>query len=450
MSMTFGLSGDAKARLLARVASRSPSAAETSAPVPQKTPLGRPEVAADLDMMRRAGAALGIRDPFFRAHQGVAGATSVIGDANYDNFVSYNYLGLNGDPRVNAAAKAAIDRYGTSVSASRIVSGERPIHREFEQALADLYGTEDALTFVSGHATNVTVIGHLVGRDDLILHDSLSHNSIVQGALASGAQRLSFPHNDFDELDRMLADRRHQVNRALIVVEGHYSMDGDVPDLRRLVDVARRHGAHLMVDEAHSLGVLGTRGHGIFEHAGVDPAEVDIWMGTLSKTLSGCGGYIAGSAALIDYLRKSAPGFVYSVGLSPALAAAALESLRIMEAEPERVGHLQANGAHFLAAARAVGLDTGPSIGAAIVPVMTGSSIVAARASDRLFDHGINVQPIIYPAVPEQAARLRFFISALHEPDQLARVAATVADVVSDVSKQRVDLAELAGKIAAE
>jgi 8-amino-7-oxononanoate synthase len=449
MNSSFGLSGDAKARLLARVASRTPVAAEPVA-APAKAPLGRPEVAADLEMMRRAGAALGIRDPFFRAHAGVAGATSEIDGTRYDNFVSYNYLGLNGDPRVNAAARDAIDLYGTSVSASRVVSGERPIHREFERALAEVYRTEDALAFVSGHATNVTVIGHLVGRDDLILHDALSHNSIVQGALASGAQRLSFPHNDLDELDRMLADRRGQVNRALIVVEGHYSMDGDIPDLARLVAVARRHGAHLMVDEAHSLGVLGAHGHGIFEHAGVDPSEVDIWMGTLSKTLSGCGGYIAGSAALIDYLRKSAPGFVYSVGLSPPLAAAALASLHILAEEPERVARLQANGAAFLAAARAVGLDTGPSIGAAIVPVMTGSSIVAARASDRLFDLGINVQPIIYPAVPEQAARLRFFISSLHEPDQLARVAATVADVLGEVAKQRVDLAELAGKIAAE
>jgi 8-amino-7-oxononanoate synthase len=449
MNSSFGLSGDAKARLLARVASRTPVAAELVA-APAKAPLGRPEVAADLEMMRRAGAALGIRDPFFRAHAGVAGATSEIDGTCYDNFVSYNYLGLNGDPRVNAAARDAIDLYGTSVSASRVVSGERPIHREFERALAEVYRTEDALAFVSGHATNVTVIGHLVGRDDLILHDALSHNSIVQGALASGAQRLSFPHNDLDELDRMLADRRGQVNRALIVVEGHYSMDGDIPDLARLVAVARRHGAHLMVDEAHSLGVLGAHGHGIFEHAGVDPSEVDIWMGTLSKTLSGCGGYIAGSAALIDYLRKSAPGFVYSVGLSPPLAAAALASLHILAEEPERVARLQANGAAFLAAARAAGLDTGPSIGAAIVPVMTGSSIVAARASDRLFDLGINVQPIIYPAVPEQAARLRFFISSLHEPDQLARVAATVADVLGEVAKQRVDLAELAGKIAAE
>jgi 8-amino-7-oxononanoate synthase len=451
MNDTFGLSGDAKAKLLARAAARDPAAAPPPAPVAAtKVPLGRPEVSADLTMMKRAGAALGIRDPFFRPHAGVAGATTVIDGRSYDNFVSYNYLGLNGDPRVNDAAKAAIDRYGTSVSASRIVSGERPIHQALERALAELYRTEDALALVSGHATNVTVIGHLVGRDDLILHDSLSHNSIVQGALASGAQRLSFPHNDLDELDRMLGQRRAQVNRALIVVEGHYSMDGDVPDLARLVAIARTHGAHLMVDEAHSLGVLGARGHGIFERAGVDPGEVDIWMGTLSKTLSGCGGYIAASAELIDYLRKSAPGFVYSVGLPPPVAAAAIASLDIMHAEPERIAALNANAARFLAGARAHGLDTGPSIGAAIVPIMTGSSILAARAADWLFDRGVNVQPIIYPAVPEQAARLRFFHSSLHAAEQLDRVAGLVAEAIGEVGKQRVDLAALAGQIAAE
>ena len=401
-------------------------------------------------MVRRAGEALGIRNPFFRPHEGISGATAVIDGKTYDNFVSYNYIGLNGDPRVSQAAKDAIDRYGTSVSASRIVSGERPIHREFEAALAEVYQAEDAIVLVSGHATNVTVIGHLVGRDDLILHDSLSHNSIVQGALASGAQRIAFPHNDMDELERLLGAARGNANRALIVVEGHYSMDGDIPDLARLVTIARAHGAHLMVDEAHSLGVLGAKGHGIFEHAGVNPGDVDIWMGTLSKTLSGCGGYIAGSSELIEYLKSSAPGFVYSVGLAPALAAAGLESLRIMHREPERVAKLQANSRLFLEAARKHGLDTGPSIGAAIVPIMTGSSIVAARAADRLFDRGINVQPIIYPAVPEQAARLRFFLSSLHEPEQLERVAKTVAEVLAEVRAERIDLGALASRLAAE
>ncbi|HWI87598.1 MAG TPA: aminotransferase class I/II-fold pyridoxal phosphate-dependent enzyme [Sphingomonas sp.] len=448
MSDDFGLSGDAKAKLLARLSSRAPVQPEER--THPKAPLGRPEVAADLAMVKRAGEALGIRNPFFRAHEGVAGARTIIDGECFDNFVSYNYLGLNGDPRVNRAAKDAIDQYGTSVSASRIVSGERPIHRQFERALAEIYRAEDAITLVSGHATNVTVIGHLVGRDDLILHDSLSHNSIVQGALASGAQRIAFPHNDMDELERLLGAARGNVARTLIVVEGHYSMDGDVPDLARLIAIAKAHGAHLMVDEAHSLGVLGARGLGIAEHAGVNPNDVDIWMGTLSKTLSGCGGYIAGSAELIDYLKSSAPGFVYSVGLPPPIAAAALASLEIMQAEPERVAKLQANGAHFLREARKHGLDTGASIGAAIVPVMTGSSIVAARAADRLFDLGINVQPIIYPAVPEQAARLRFFLSSLHDTGQLDRVAEAMARILAEVRAERIDLGALANRLAAE
>ena len=205
-----------------------------------------------------------------------------------------------------------------------------------------------------------------------------------------------------------------------------------------------------MVDEAHALGVLGATGRGIAERSGIDPREVDIWMGTLSKTLSGCGGYIAGAHAIVDYLRCSAPGFVYSVGLSPPIAAAALASLEIMRAEPERVRRLQMNGAHFLAEARAQGLDTGDSIGAAIIPVMTGSSIMAARAADRLFDHGIEVQPIMYPAVPEQGARLRFFISSEHERERLSHVAATVARVVSELRSDKIDLAALAGRLAAE
>ena len=447
MNDSFGLSGDAKAALLARLANRRP--ATSAEPVPEpKPPLGKPEVAGEIAMVRRAGEALGIPNPFFRAHDGIAGATSMIDGKSYDNFVSYNYLGLNGDPRVAQAAKDAIDRYGTSVSASRIVSGERPIHRALERALAAVYQAEDAIALVSGHATNVTVIGHLVGRDDLILHDSLSHNSIVQGALMSGARRISFPHNDMDELDRMLGASRGQADRALIVVEGHYSMDGDVPDLARLVEIARKHRAHLMVDEAHSLGVLGARGHGIAEHAGVDPKEIDLWMGTLSKTLSGCGGYIAGSAELIDYLKHSAPGFVYSVGLPPPVAAAALASLEIMHAEPERVATLQANGRIFLDACRASGLDTGPSIGSAIVPVMTGSSIVAARAADALFQAGINVQPIIYPAVPENGARLRFFLSELHEPVQLQRVAEQIAMTLASLTGAGVDLGALATKLS--
>ena len=398
----------------------------------------------EIALLRRAAAHLGLKTPYFREHDGIAGATTLIGDRAYDNFASYNYLGLNGDPRVAEAAKAAIDRYGTSVSASRLVSGERPLHRALEEDLAAIYGAEDCLALVSGHATNVTVIGHLVDREDVVLHDALSHNSIVQGAMLSGARRIAFPHNDLGELERLLAAARPRAKRALIVVEGHYSMDGDVPDLARLVEIARRFGASLMVDEAHALGVLGPRGFGIAERAGVDPGEIDVWMGTLSKSLAGCGGYIAGKRALIDYLRHSAPGFVYSVGLSPPVAAAARAALRLMRAEPWRVERLQANGRCFLEAARAAGLDTGSSVGAAIVPIMMGSSIRAARLAQILFEAGVNVQPIIYPAVAEQGARLRFFLSAQHEEETLRRAAEATAAGLRAVAHEKLDLAKLA------
>lgn len=447
MSSLFGLSDAAKLQLLARVA-RKPAAPKPALGAPASAPpLGHDSVRTELDLVRRAADALHLPSPYFRPHNGVAGATTQIGNGEYDNFSSYNYIGLNGDPRVSDAAKAAIDRYGTSVSASRVVSGERPLHRELEAELAAVYGAEDCVTMVSGHATNVTVIGHLVDRDDVIFHDSLSHNSIVQGALLSGARRVSFPHNDFDELERLLGASRNRAKRALIVIEGHYSMDGDVPDLPRAVALARQFRASLMVDEAHSLGVLGERGYGIAEMTGVDPRDIDVWMGTLSKTLCGSGGYIAGSAALIEYLRQSAPGFVYSVGLSPPVAAAALQALRLMKAEPWRVARVQANGQCFLQAAKAAGLDTGPSIGSAIVPVMVGSSIKAAKLSQILFERGINVQPIIYPAVPEQGARLRFFLSSLHEEAALRRTAAAVAEGMRQVANEKLDLAKLAASL---
>jgi 8-amino-7-oxononanoate synthase len=379
-------------------------------------------------LIRDAAASLQLENPFFRAHEGIAAAHSRIGGREVINFGSYNYLGLNGDPRVQAAAKAAIDAYGVSASASRMVSGERPLHGALEVALAAHYQAQAALVFVSGHATNVTVIGHLLGPRDLILHDAAIHNSCTEGARLSGAKRLSFPHNDWRAAEAALKESRRGARRALLVIEGHYSMDGDIPDLPRFIEIARRHDAWLMVDEAHALGVVGTRGHGLHEYYGIDPNEVDIWMGTLSKTLSACGGYIAGNASLIEWLKHSAPGFVYSVGLAPALAAAALESLAIMHAEPERVARLHANAALFLGLAREAGFDTGTASAHAIIPVILGSSIAAARYSQLLLARGINVQPIIYPAVAEKAARLRFFISSEHsDADIRSTIAALIA-----------------------
>jgi len=370
---------------------------------------------------------LGLANPFFKVHDGVAGASTQIGGRSYINYSSYNYLGLSGHPRVNKAAKDAIDRYGTSVSASRLVAGERPIQRQLEEALATIHDSEDCIVFVSGHATNVTTIGYLFGPKDLIVHDSLIHNSVIEGIKLSGAARRSFPHNDTQALDTLLGEIRGQFERVLIVVEGIYSMDGDIPDLPAFVAVKTRHKAFLMVDEAHSLGVLGKTGQGIREHFGLPGKAVDIWMGTLSKTLAGCGGYIAGEHALVEHLKYAAPGFVYSVGMAPSIAAAALEALKIMANEPERVARLNERAAYFLALARENGIDTGLSRGYAVIPAIAGSSLKAARLSQVLFEQGINVQPIIYPAVEERAARLRFFISCTHSKEQIEVAVAALA-----------------------
>jgi 8-amino-7-oxononanoate synthase len=372
-----------------------------------------------LRILNEGAARLGIGNPYFRSHEGAAGATTVIDGKTFINYSSYNYLGLAGHPYVNDAAKEAIDRYGTSASASRLVSGERPIHRQLERELADVHGVDDCVVFVSGHATNVSTIGHLFGPKDLIVHDALIHNSAMMGIQLSGARRMPFAHNDWEALDRLLAQSRMQYERVLIIIEGIYSMDGDFPDLPRFVEIKRRHRAFLMVDEAHSLGTMGRGGLGIQEHFDLAGSDVDIWMGTLSKALASCGGYVAGETALIEHLKCAAPGFVYSVGMAPPTAAAALAALRLVRAEPWRAQTLQQRGQTFLELARAAGIDTGSSAGLAVIPAITGSSLKAARLSEALFRHGINVQPIVYPAVQERSARLRFFVSSEHTEEQI-------------------------------
>lgn len=369
----------------------------------------------------------GVPNPYFTVHENTVRDTTLVDGKELISFASYNYLGLSGHPAVNQAATEAVTKYGTSVSASRLVSGEKPIHGQLERAIADWIGVDNAILMVGGHATNETTIGHLVGAGDLIVHDSLAHNSIVQGALLSGARRRPFPHNDYEALDRMLSEVRSNYRRVLIAIEGVYSMDGDFSNVPEFVEVKRRHQALLMVDEAHSLGTMGATGHGMAEYFGMDPRGVDIWMGTLSKSAASCGGYIAGSDALIELLRYTAPGFVFSVGMPPAQVAAALAALKALDHEPERVQRLRERSELFLTLCRESGLDTGDSHETPVVPVITGNSMVALRLSNRLRSDGINVQPILYPAVDESSARLRFFITSEHSESQIRFTAARVA-----------------------
>ncbi len=368
----------------------------------------------------KLGRLLGIENPFFRSTEGPQGRMTLIDGRPCLNFAWCDYLGLSQHPDMIEASKAAIDRYGTSISASRMVSGDTPLHRELEQAIAKVIGVEAALVFVSGHAANVSTIGTLMDEGDLIVHDEFVHNSAVVGMRLSGATTRTFRHNNLDALEAVLRQERAKYRNALVVIEGLYSTEGDVPDLARIVEIKERYGAWLMVDDAHGCGVLGRTGAGLSQHCGVPGDKVDIWMGTLSKAYAACGGYIAGNTELIDTLRYAAPGFVFSVGLPPSMTAAAIVALRVIEREPERIQRLHKNGALFLKEAHARGLDTGRAIGIGMLPIMVGATTRAAKAVSRLYARGVNTSLIIYPGVPLNAGRLRFFLTSEHSAEEIA------------------------------
>ncbi len=395
-----------------------------------------PEI-QDLQARLSMADAAGIQNPYFAVHEGTAKNVSVVGGRELVNYSSYNYIGLSGDPRILAEVTEAVERYGTSVSASRVASGERPYHRRLEEELAQAQGAEQALVFTAGHATNVTTIGHLFGSEDLVIHDELIHDSILQGIKLSGAARRGFRHDDPEHLASQLADLRGHYQKVLVAIEGVYSMDGDIPDVPAYVRLKKKYACMLMIDEAHSFGVVGETGRGVGEHFGLNGRDVDIWMGTLSKSLASCGGWVAGGAPLINYLRYTAPGFVYSAGLTPANGQAAVSALEYMLAEPERVARLQENALRFRSALSSLGIDTGPARGeSGVIPAITGNSMHALMLSQRLLDLGVNVQPIMYPAVADDAARLRFFISSLHTDEQLDETAKQVAETLSRIRRE--------------
>ena len=377
---------------------------------------------------------LGNGNPFFVPQEKVVNDTTVVDGRELINFATYNYIGMCGDRQVNQASQDAIAHYGTSACASRLIAGEKPLHRELEQAIADFIGVEDSIVMVGGHATNVTTIGHLFGKDDLVLYDALSHNSILQGCFTSGASLVAFPHNDFNTLAEILRDRRHRYQKVLIVIEGVYSTDGDIADLPAFVALKKKYKTFLMVDEAHSMGTIGATGRGISEYFGVDPHDVDIWMGTLSKSFASCGGYIAGSGALVEYLKYTAPGFVFSVGMSPPNAGATLAAIEVLKAEPQRVTQLQNNAKLFLTLAQEKGLNTGMSKDSPVIPIIVGDSLKSIQLSQNMFKRGINVPFMIYPSVPQNGARLRFFVTCNHTEEQIRQTVNILAEELAKLN----------------
>ena len=332
---------------------------------------------------------------------------------------SYSYLGLLGHPQIEAAAKEAIDRFSTGTHGVRLLAGTLTLHNELEQRIARFKDAEAAIVYSSGYVTNLSTISTLVRRGDLVICDKLNHASIVDGCLLSGARFLRFRHNDMEHLEQRLAQADPGANK-LVVVDAVFSMDGDIIDLPEVSRLCRQYGALLMVDEAHSLGVLGQAGHGIEEHFGLPPEAVDVKMGTLSKTIPSVGGYVAGSAKLIELLKHQARGFIFSAALPPAQVGAALAAFDVIEQEPERVASLQHHMAYFRDRLQALGFDT-LNTESAIVPVICREDEKAWTMAKLCQDEGLFVQGIPWPVVPQGMARLRCIVTAAHTPEDIER-----------------------------
>ena len=337
------------------------------------------------------------------------------------NFSSYNYAGMSGRPETIRAAQEAAAHYGCSASASRLLGGEKPIHKELEKAIAEWKHAEDAVVLVGGHSTNVTIVGNFCGENDLILYDALAHNSVHEGTRLSDAESRPFPHNNYEALETILRTSRDRYEKVLIVVEGVYSMDGDIAPIPEFVRVKKQYGCFLMVDEAHSSCVLGETGGGVDEYFHLEPDDIDIKMGTLSKGLGACGGYLCGKKSLIDYFRYQLPGFVFSVGISPALAAAALTSQRLLRREPSIMKRLHDNIAFFVAEAKKHRFDICLAGETSVVPVLVGPDDDAFRLSSLMHRAGVYVPPVVFPAVPRGESRLRFCVISEHRQDEMVK-----------------------------
>ncbi len=357
------------------------------------------------------------------------GAKVVVHGREMGMYASYGYLGLLGHPRINEAAKKAVEKFGTGTNGVRTLAGSLTLHTELEETIAAFKHTEAAITYSSGYATNLSVISTLMGRGDYVLSDKLNHASIVDGCLMSGAEFRRFKHNDPQDLENRLRQVPAGAAR-LVIADAVFSMDGDVIDLPKVVELCRKYGAYLMMDEAHSLGVLGKTGRGIEEHFGLDDV-VDIKMGTLSKTIPSVGGYVAGKKDLINYLRHASRAYIFSAALPPAQTAAANEAFKVILDEGWRVERLNVNTKLFLQGLKSAGFDTMLTT-TAIVPVLCGTDERAFQLTRAAQHNDVFVLPVVSPAVPEGLARLRATITAAHEPQEIERA----MDVITTAGKE--------------
>ena len=339
---------------------------------------------------------------------------------------SSDYLGLASHPRLKEAARQAIDRYGCSASAARLISGNHDLYPQLEERLARFKGTEAALVFSTGYQANLGVISALMDSQDVVFSDELNHASIVDGCRLSKAQVRVFPHNDLVALERLL-EREGSARRTLIVVDGLYSMDGDLAPLAKIVDLAERYDCMTMVDDSHGTGVLGASGRGAVEANGV-LGRIDIETGSLAKALGGFGAYVVGNRTVIDYLINRARSFIFTCAMPPAVLATVLEALAVIEEEPERRQRLWDNTRYLRAGLRDLGFEVGQSE-TQIIPLMVRESERTMRVCQELLDRGVFAQGIRYPSVPRGTERIRLTVTASHSRADLDTALITLAEV---------------------
>jgi 8-amino-7-oxononanoate synthase len=394
--------------------------------------------------------------PYFRLLEGQAGPVVEMEGRERIMLGGNNYLGLTEDPRVKQAAREALERYGTGVTGSRFMNGTLPIHLELERELADWVRTEDAIVFTAGYLANVGCIATLLGPEDTVICDSGDHASILDAVSMSRARIRPFRHNRMDKLETMLARAESDGGGVLVVVDGVFSMEGDLANLPEIVTLCSEHGARLMVDEAHGVGVLGARGTGASEAFGVED-RVDLRMGTFSKSLASCGGFIAGPADVIDFLRIQSRAFMFTASAVPAAVGAALGALRIIRSEegPELFARALANARYLHEGLSELGyrvnepmrMPDGSDLITPIVPVVVGDDWQAALFWKTLYDAGVYVNVALYPAVPRGGALLRTSVMATHERDHLDR-ALTIFERVRDTMPSEPETAPAGGQAA--
>jgi glycine C-acetyltransferase len=367
----------------------------------------------ELEGLRQAG----LERPL-RVHQTAQGPHVTVDGRPVVSLASNNYLDLCNDPRLNRAAIEAIERFGAGSGAVRTIAGTMELHQELERRLAAFKRTEAALTFQSGYTANVGVLSTLLGEGDVVISDALNHASIIDGLRLTRAERKIYPHKDLAGLDRALRESRG-ARRLLVVTDGVFSMDGDIAPLPGIVELAERHGAAVMVDDAHASGVLGRNGRGTVDHFGLH-GRVHIQVGTLSKAIGVLGGYVAGSQSLRDLLLHRARPILFSTSHPPAVVAACLAALDVLETEPARIEQLWENTRIFKGGLHALGFSTGESE-TPVTPVLVGGEVEAAQLSDRLFSEGIFAQPIYFPMVARGQARIRTIVTAGHTRADLER-----------------------------